>query len=172
MSVKTKLADGQTVKTDNKEGKIVSHVDGNTFHVTKSGERYEGKGADKKSLGIFEASSSRQILTIESLNAVVEAIPEIDGIGLSEIILVFNQVQREDAINSCNSEIKGSTSSTDPEAKKIRGLAKTIELMFESGDVDTVKNLLTACKKSGKLETVQKVLGDERFAAVMEMAKG
>jgi hypothetical protein len=168
MATKSKLAEGQTVKTVNTE-KEQSSVEGNKFSVTKKGERWTKDESGKKvSAGIFEASSSRQILTEDAIVAMETAMENVDGFSLREIALVFNQVQREDAINSCNSEIAGA-SSADPEAKKIRGLARTIEAFIEDGNAVMVKALIKGAKTGDKLDILERVLGPEKYAAALAM---
>ncbi len=151
--LRTKLEDGAVVKTVNMDGKEVSSVEGNVLTVTKWGTR--GDEEEKR-----EATATRVIVPREEIDVAVETLPTIGGFGTEEILLQFNQVQREDAVNSANAEIRGDGSS--PEMAKAKKLAKLMEQMSLSEAKDYV-----ALAEAGDFgDALEEVLGVERLAEI------
>ncbi len=153
--LRTKLENGDVVKTVDIDGKEVSSVDGNVLTVQKWGKRKGEEDGETR-----EATASRTIITREDIDAAVEAQPVIGGFGTEEILLQFNQVQREDAVNSANAEIRGDGSS--PEMGKAKKLAKLMEQMSLSEAKDYVE--LAEAGDFG--DALEEVLGAERLAEI------
>lgn len=141
MAVNTRFEGEQVVKTVDKADSEVSSVEGNTLRIWKCGERFEGKGEVRVSLGEFDFEGTTTIITRAEINAASATLPEVGGVSIEEMVLMYNQVQREDLINSLAAKIRGDASGLSPEEKQAKALVKVLKTL----DADQAKKMVKAC---------------------------
>jgi hypothetical protein len=158
MAIATKLVEGEVVKTVDKPDTEVSSVTGNVLSIHKWGIRKDAEGNETP----VDFQGETTIITAEEIANAVATIPSVGGFDMSDILLVFNQVQREDLINSLAAQIRGKKEA-DPLMKAAKGMAANIEALGpEAG-----KSLVKIAKKEGMLEQLKEVMGEERVNALL-----
>ena len=163
MSVNTKFEGSEVVKTVDKADSEVSSVEGNVLTIWKRGERFEGKAPNRVSLGFEEAAGTTTIITREEIDAAKAVLPEIAGIDLNTLILMYNQVQREDLINSLAAKIRGDASGLSPEEKQAKALVKVLKTL----DADQAKKMVKACPAGLKDALTALCAADDDLAALV-----
>lgn len=163
MTIATKLEGGAVVKTVNKPDSEISTVEGNVLKIWKRGERFSGKGADRASEGFIEAEASTTILTLADIDSACAVQETVGDASLRDILLVYNQTQREDCINSLAATIRGDSSGLSTDEKAARAFVKTLKAL-DAGDA---KKLVKAT--SGGLREALAVLieSDEGLKALL-----
>lgn len=163
MAVNTKFEGEQVVKTVDKEGSEVSSVSGNVLTIQKWGERFEGKAPNRVSLGIFEAKGTTTIMTREHIDNAKAVLPEVGGFNTEDLLLMCNQTQREDLINSLAAKIRGDASGLSPEEKQAKALVKVLKTL----DADQAKKMVKACPAGLKDALTVLCEADDDLAALV-----